>query len=129
MQDNTAYDQLLLALRARLRLDEGLGVSHVSGVESGKKLEQLLAAIAAGSRSRPAGNKMTATAIARPAPPERSSIVQPEKRRSEPPPAVQEARTAAGSTQSGKFTRVPLAEAFVPLRLFINVLPTGQEGL
>ena len=25
--------------------------------------------------------------------------------------------------------RVPLAEAFVPLRLFINVLPSGREGL
>lgn len=111
MQDNTAYDQLLLALRARLRLDEGLGISHVSGVESGKNLEQLLAAIAAGSPSRPAASKTVATAAVGPASAERSSIAQPKKRRIEPSLAVQEASVAAGSTQSGKFTRVPLAEA------------------
>ena len=104
MPDHSGYDQWLLALKARLRLDMGLGIEYVSGLEAGVDRERLLAAVSAGSpvagRAASAGTDRRAYPEPRP---------RPEIRAAESP--VPEGHVAVGAAKAETFTRVPLHEA------------------
>ena len=76
IMENMSYDQLLLALKARLRLEDGLGISYVSGVAIGDGFEQKLAVIAREARARPSVGR-SATVEAGTAAAARSVRVQP----------------------------------------------------